>query len=144
MGSKRDLTGVWHGIYTYTTQPHIPESHFLCVLIESGGRLSGTIHEEMNHFRGGATQENATVEGSHSAGAVSFNKTYDGSGKKTHSVSYSGHFDAIQDEIEGTWKIGGSSRSFTGRFLMTRRRSEELKYGKQVEENSAKEDMQAL
>jgi hypothetical protein len=140
MGGSEGLTGVWHGLYTYTTQPFIPESHFVCVLIDSGGRLTGTAYETMNHYRRAATNENATIEGSHNAGTVSFIKTYDGSGKQSHSVSYSGHANATQDEIEGTWKIGGIFRSVTGRFLMVRKRSESHVYSEELQAHHAREE----
>jgi len=128
MADRDSLTGVWHGLYTYTTQPQIPESHFVCILIESSGRLMGTIHESMNHSGSSATDENAVIEGIHDAGAISFIKTYDGSGARSHSVAYSGNVNASRDEIEGTWTIAAKRRNLIGRFLMIRKRGEKQEH----------------
>jgi hypothetical protein len=45
-------------------------------------------------------------------GAVNFTKTYDGSGGQTHSVAYSGAFDASKRCIAGTWKIDTTTGPF--------------------------------
>ncbi len=119
------LTGVWHGLYTYPTAPHMPESHYVCVLIDNGGRLSGTIHEAMNHYRGPATQENAIVDGAYADSHVTFLKTYDGSGAASHSVAYRGELSADRDEIEGDWSVYGQNGVFSGRFLMIRKRGQD-------------------
>lgn len=92
--------------------------------MESGGRLTGTIHESMNHNGRAATQENAIIEGLHHESAISFIKTYDGSGVQSHSVVYSGNVNATRDEIEGMWTIAVERRNLTGRFLMIRKRGE--------------------
>ena len=44
-----NLTGVWHGLYTYPGQ-HQPV-YFVATLIDSGGQLSGMTHEsEIGEF----------------------------------------------------------------------------------------------
>lgn len=121
---RDSLTGVWHGLYTYASQPQMPESHFVCVLIDAGGHLSGTIHEVMNHYRKPPTDENAIVEGEHRDGQVEFVKTYDGSGRLSHKVRYSGRLNGSREEIEGNWYLRSLFRTYSGRFLMIRRRDE--------------------
>lgn len=122
---RSSLTGVWHGLYTYPSAPHMPESHYVCVLIDSGGRLSGTIHETMNHYGGASTQENAIVDGAYANTEVTFLKTYDGSGVASHSVAYRGVLNTDRDEIEGDWSVYGPHGVFSGRFLMIRRRGQD-------------------
>ncbi len=127
MPTKDDpsLTGVWHGLYTYTSHAHLPESHFICVLIDNGNRLSGTIHEVMNHAQGTPTEVFALIDGAHRGGYVTFLKTYDGTGGRTHSVSYAGDLSGDQDEIEGEWRVDGRYGVSTGRFLMIRKRGQD-------------------
>ena len=120
--NSSSLSGVWHGLYSYVTNPWIRESHFVAVWIDSGGFLTGTIHETMNLPHGKAVDTNANVEGSHRDGAVNFIKTYDGTGGHLHSVAYSGVLSDDCNEIEGDWVIQSPRRVFRGRFLMVRNR----------------------
>ena len=117
------LTGVWHGLYTYTSHAYMPESHFVCVLIDNGGRLSGTIHETINRYRAASSEAFALVDGAHCAGHVTFLKTYDGTGGVSHRVSYAGMLICDGDEVEGDWRIEGQYGVTTGHFLMIRKRA---------------------
>ncbi len=121
---EKSLTGVWHGTYSYTTYPQMPESHFVATLIDSGTTLSGTIHEVMNHYRGGFDTVNAIVTGSHDGNAVLFLKSYDGTAGLSHTVHYSGSVSWDRLEIEGNWHIPSPRGHFRGRFLMIRRRGQ--------------------
>ncbi len=58
----QDLTGVWHGLYTYASQ-NLAVS-FVATLIETGSSVSGTTHEPCT--MGGSPDETvfATVLGS--------------------------------------------------------------------------------
>jgi hypothetical protein len=116
------LTGVWHGLYTYCSHPHLPESHFICVLIDNGGRLSGSIHETMNRLRDTPVEAFAFVDGAHCGNHVTFLMTYDGTGGQTHGVSYAGTISDDREEIEGEWRIDGRYGTFSGNFLMIRKR----------------------
>lgn len=118
------LTGVWHGLYTYPSHPHMPESHFVCVLIDVGGALSGTIHEDMQQYRQPSVKANASVDGHHSGTTVAFVKTYDGTGGQSHSVQYIGLVSGERDEIEGDWHVQNWLGRFSGRFLMIRKRGQ--------------------
>ncbi len=111
------LTGVWHGLYSY---PGFAEPvYFVATLIQSGGSISGTIHEaEIGRNRAPLTLY-ASVSGSVDRPNVDFAKTYDGSGGWTHTVMYSGQLADDGSEIEGTWTIRGG---WSGRFLMIRSR----------------------
>ena len=124
MTAKDDvsLTGVWHGLYTYTSHPHMPESHFICVLIDNDGRLSGTIHEEINYRHSVPREAYALIDGAHCRGHITFLKTYDGTSGLTHSVSYAGDLSDDHDEIEGQWRIDGRHGASSGQFLMIRKR----------------------
>ena len=116
------LTGVWHGLYTYDSHPHMPESHFICVMIDNGGRLSGSINETMNRIANPAVETFALIDGAHCGGQVTFLKTYDGSGGQTHGVSYAGILSGDREEIEGEWRIDGRYGVSFGHFLMIRKR----------------------
>jgi hypothetical protein len=127
MTAKDDssLTGVWHGLYTHASHPQIPESHFVCILIDNGGRLSGTVHETMNRYRAGPAEASAMIDGAHCGGHVTFLKTYDGTGGQTHSVSYAGVLSGDGEEVEGEWRIDGRYGVLTGHFLMIRKRGQD-------------------
>ena len=116
------LTGIWHGLYTYDSHPHMPESHFICVMIDNGGRLSGSINETMNRASNPAVETFALIDGAHCGGQVTFLKTYDGSGGQTHGVSYAGILSGDREEIEGEWRIDGRYGVSFGHFLMIRKR----------------------
>lgn len=125
--SEIDLTGVWDGLYSYTRSGEL-ESTFTAVLFQTGGRLSGAIHETMRRRRGDVPA-NADVEGSVSGTVVSFAKHYDGTGGQQHTVMYEGRLSG--DEIEGIWSIP-SAPGNEGRFLMIRGRKAETRLKKEI------------
>jgi hypothetical protein len=109
----RNLTGVWHGLYTY---PHGGEGvSFVATLIETTSALSGTTHEPCRIGPPGTLY--ATVAGSRRDSAVAFVKTYDGSNPFYRTVAYEGTLSGDGNEIEGRWIVPGS---WSGRFLMIR------------------------
>jgi hypothetical protein len=111
------LTGVWHGLYSY---PEFAESvYFVATLIQSGGSISGTIHEAEIGRNGAPLTLYASVSGSVDKPNVDFAKTYDGSGGWSHTVTYSGLLNDDWSEIDGTWTI---QDVWSGRFLMIRSR----------------------
>lgn len=119
MDSSRDdgpsLTGMWRGLFSY---PHSYETTpFVAILVQSGAGISGTTHEpcQVGPRRGRTLY--ATLSGTRDGAAVSFVKTYDGSGGWTHAVTYDGRIAADGNEIEGRWHIPGM---WSGRFLMLR------------------------
>lgn len=124
-----DLTGVWDGLYSYTHTGEL-ESTFTAVLFQTGGRLSGAIHETMRRRRGDIAA-NAEVDGVVEGTTVAFAKHYDGTGGVQHTVAYEGRLSG--DEIEGVWSIP-SAPANTGRFLMIRGRKAENRAEKRVSE----------
>lgn len=115
------LTGVWHGLYTYPERARLPETPFTAVILDSGGHITGTIHEVLQGWRG-ARETNASLTGTTFGDAVTFVKTYDGTNGVKHTVHYDGHLNRERDEIEGRWSIKGD---WSGRFLMIRKRGQD-------------------
>lgn len=112
---KTNLTGVWHGLYSY--ERFREPVYFVATLIDSGSFVSGTTHESEIGERGAPLTLFAAIEGASAEGDVDFTKTYDGSGGWAHSVAYDGRLSADGTEVEGRWTIG---RQAAGRFLMIR------------------------
>jgi hypothetical protein len=119
----QNLTGVWHGLYTY---PHGQSVSFVATLIDSAGALSGSTHEPGGH--GGAPSGTlyATLIGRRAGSAVTFRKTYDGKLPHYRAVDYAGTLNADATEVEGRWTIAGV---WSGTFLMIRpaRKEESVK-----------------
>jgi hypothetical protein len=113
--SPQNLTGVWHGLYSYPYN-RAPVS-FVATLIEAGSTVSGTTHEPCD--MGGRPNDTlyATLLGRRQASTVSFLKTYDGANPHYGRVTYEGTLSADGTEIEGRWIVPGS---WSGKFLMVR------------------------
>lgn len=110
--SPQNLTGVWHGLYSY---PHNrPAVSFVATLIECGSALSGTTHEP---YGSGGRMLYATLLGHRRDRTVTFVKTYDGDNPHYGRVAYEGTLSADGTEIEGRWIVPGD---WSGRFLMIR------------------------
>jgi hypothetical protein len=114
---NENLTGVWHGLYSY--QAYREPVYFVATLIDTGSMIAGTTHESEIGESGAPLTMFASIEGQRSGHAVTFTKSYDGSGGWDHSVAYSGELSADCSEIEGQWSIGSKA---SGRFLMIRNR----------------------
>ena len=119
MSDDVDLGGAWNGEYFY---PGSPEGvTFVALLIDAGGRFSGSIHE----YEGIVSEQRillyAAVDGRHEGSQVSFLKTYDGTGGWKHTVGYDGSLNADATEISGHWYIDG----IRGRFVMIRADAQE-------------------
>jgi hypothetical protein len=109
-----NLTGVWHGLYTYS---HGGSVSFVTTLIDSGGSFSGSVHE-LCYYRGATIY--ATLAGARQGSAVSFLKTYEKSAGPNYvaSVQYEGALNGDATEIEGRWTI--RPMGLSGKFLMIR------------------------
>ena len=116
------LTGVWHGAYSYVTLPWMPDNDFVAVLIDSGGVLSGTVHEAMRNSTGTVADTEAAIQGDRQGTQVSFIKSYSGH-LAGHRVFYDGVWDIAADEIQGEWRIPVGMDAECGRFVMRRRRA---------------------
>jgi len=113
--SAANLTGIWHGIYSYPI-PRAPVS-FVATLIETASTVSGTTHEPCTI--GGSPNETmyATLLGSRQRSTVTFVKTYDGANPGYGKVAYAGTLSPDGTEIEGRWTVPGN---WSGKFLMIR------------------------
>jgi hypothetical protein len=125
--SLQNLTGIWHGLYSYPYGRRAPVS-FVATLIEAGSTVSGTTHETCE--MGGLPNQTlyATLLGRRQDSAVVFLKTYDGSNPHYGRVSYDGTLSADGTEIEGRWILPGSS----GKFLMIRSAGKEESIRREV------------
>ena len=112
--NERNLTGVWHGLYTYPTGLSVS---FVATLIDSGSHLSGSTHEPSAGHSPGATLY-ATLSGSCRDKVVLFEKTYDRAGPDyENAIAYDGTLSGDGTEIEGRWTIRDV---LSGKFLMIR------------------------
>jgi hypothetical protein len=104
------LTGVWSGYYGYDGQSgRVP---FQAKLAAAGATFAGTTIEPNTFGEPTTMFLTANVVGQASNGAVSFIKTYDGTGGQTHSVSYRGTLTANSQCVAGTWTIDAISGPF--------------------------------
>jgi len=111
-----NLTGVWDGTFV---QPQVGMVTFLATLIDSGGALGGNVTEPCirpDCLVGGT--HNASIAGHRSGSAVSFVKRYEPSGCGYDTVLYEGVVNAEATEIDGRWRLPGTTAS--GTFLMVR------------------------
>jgi hypothetical protein len=115
MRPGEDLSGVWHGLYSYDVG--IAPVYFVATLIQSGSNLSGLTHEQEKGENGAPLTLFASIDGTCSPTLVRFTKHYDGSGGWDHAVAYNGQVQGDGNEIEGLWQV----EHVTGRFLMIRR-----------------------
>jgi hypothetical protein len=109
-----NLTGVWQGLYSYSSGQSIS---FVATLIDSGASFSGSIHEPSIF---GDTIY-ATLSGTRQGSAVSFLKTYEKSAGPQYasSIQYEGALNGDATEIEGRWTIRAVF-GVSGKFLMIR------------------------
>ena len=115
---SKDLTGLWHGLYSYGFALHGDHVNFVTTIDQAGETISGTIEEP------GALSD---FTGSVSGTAVRFTKTYRGA----HSVDYRGQLSTDVSEIEGLWRLPGG---MTGPFLMVRAPKATVSVEQQVHE----------
>jgi len=109
------LTGVWDGTYT---QPGVGIVTFLATLIETGGALGGNVTEPCATPGCSLSTHNASIAGHRSGSTVSFIKRYEPPGYGYNTVSYEGTVNADATEIDGRWRLPGTTTS--GTFLMIR------------------------
>jgi hypothetical protein len=110
-----DLTGDWHGQYSYPS--HHGPVHFTASLTEIASWLAGVIEETATAGPVRGTTITATVQGRRAGRAVTFLKLYDATAPAYDTVHYAGDVNDDATEIEGRWTVPGS---WSGRFLMIR------------------------
>ena len=111
----RDLTGRWQGRYYY--QDGRESVAFVVDMYDNGGKLEGRISEPNTFGGADARSLYANLAGGVQGRALSFSKTYDGTGGQSHSVQYRGELDQDDMSAKGTWRIPGAN----GRFELYRR-----------------------
>lgn len=104
-----DLSGVWQGAFWGEGQT---PTNFQATLRQAGNSLSGSIVETNNFGATGLPFLLSTISGNARGAAVSFTKTYDGTGGVRHSVSYSGTVSSGGRRVTGTWRAGTLSGNF--------------------------------
>jgi hypothetical protein len=112
---SHDLTGIWDGTFI---QPQGGMVTFLATLIESGGALGGSVTEPCISPGCPLRTHNASIAGHRSGSTVTFVKRYEPPGYGYDTVSYDGLVNAEATEIDGRWRLPGTS--FSGTFLMVR------------------------
>lgn len=110
---SEDLSGVWDGTYI---QPGTGMVTFTATLVETGGALIGDVTEPCSNPRCPLRTHNASITGHRSGSTVSFVKRYDPPGYGFEAVHYDGVTNAEATEIDGRWRLPGTS----GSFLMIR------------------------
>ena len=117
-----DLTGRWTGVYFYPDD-HVwnandayPPTPFTAELVESGGAVTGTTHEQDLMGPEQSVEIIAVIEGAREGETLSFIKYPD----SWHQVPihYTGVIAPDGDAISGEWTIPGS---WSGAFRMQRR-----------------------
>src|ERR1035438_10092208 len=99
-----DLTGVWHGLYTYSRSQE--SVSFVATLIETHSYISGSIHEPKTAGDPPYGTMYATLLGTRHGSAVAFLKTYDTLDPIYRPpIAYEGTLSGDETEIEGRWNI---------------------------------------
>jgi len=111
VGAPADLSGKWDGVYAYPAVPGAgPTMPFLAEIVDTGGRITGTIIEP-HEFRGGTAH--SSLEGVHAGSTVDFLKTYHAAGEEyDEPVAYAGTLSADGNVITGHWMLSEWSGSF--------------------------------
>jgi len=127
MGTDENLTGIWHGLYTYPVAR--ARVLFDATLIESGRWLSGSTHEVSTAGPSQGQIIYATILGERSGSRVTFTKAYDGTAPGYTVVEYEGALSEDCSEIEGRWAI---RKNWSGKFLMIRSSGKEQTVAQEV------------
>ncbi|MGE0420975.1 MAG: hypothetical protein AB7O88_01845 [Reyranellaceae bacterium] len=112
------IGGRWLGRYYYSGQQadRPPVEFELTLEVPAAGQVTGRMSEPNTFGKPGVPFLYAHVRGEIVDNHLRFIKTYDGTGGQTHSVAYSGTFNASWTTMVGTWRINDT----TGRFDLRR------------------------
>jgi hypothetical protein len=110
-----DLTGLWHGLYSYPRNR--PPVHFVATLNESHSWITGSTEETGTGWDVRGVTITASLQGRQTDRSVTLLKLYDGPPRGYDTVHYAGTVSADGNEIEGQWTVPGS---WAGSFLMIR------------------------
>jgi hypothetical protein len=101
--NPHDLTGQWHGTYTYPAQSG-PPTPFIARLLDEHGAISGLIFEPEMLVSGETIT--AVVEGHRAGRSVDFTKTYQNSlPDYENPIDYVGQLSANGNEVRGVWSL---------------------------------------
>jgi hypothetical protein len=126
---EQNLTGVWHGLYSYSNGLSVS---FVATLVEIAGLLSCSIEEPCMTRQCPSDIIHAALAGRRQASAVTFMKTYEQAGPGYENpVAYDGALSSDANEIEGRWNIPGS---LSGKFMMIRSASRAVAVERKVSE----------
>ena len=124
-----DLSGVWNGTYI---QPGTGMVTFTATLVEAGGAIAGHVTEPCSNPRCPVRTHSASITGHRAGTVVSFVKRYEPAGYGFDIVHYDGIMNGEATEIDGRWRLPGTS----GSFLMVRssKRAQASTTGQQADE----------
>jgi len=130
-----NLSGVWHGQYTYD-EPGREAVGFIAELSDAAGVLAGWT-EETVEVAGAPATLRAALQGKRSGGFVTLVKLYErvqssAPGRVYDYVHYEGDVTPDGCEIEGRWNV----RTSSGRFLMLREGGEGAKVASRATERA--------
>ena len=116
--SPLNLTGVWHGLYSYpVAMPSVP---FVATLSDQGGWFDGTTEETGSVGDVVGRTLTASLQGRRSGRSITMLKIYHGPSAYYDSVHYAGDLNEDGTEISGTWRVAAN---WSGTFLMIRQRA---------------------
>ena len=118
--SPLNLTGVWHGLYSY--QAAIASVSFVATLSDQGGWFDGTTEEIGGVGDAVGRTLTASLQGRRFKRSITMSKIYHRASAYYDSVHYSGELNEDGTEIAGIWRV---SSSWSGTFLMVRSRKAE-------------------
>ena len=113
--SVLNLTGTWHGLYTYPARKK--SVSFIATLSEVDGWFDGTTEEIGSAGEAIGQRLAASLQGRRTGRSVTMLKIYHGAYALYDSVHYAGDLNEDGTEIHGTWRVPGS---WSGPFLMIR------------------------
>jgi hypothetical protein len=116
--SPLNLTGVWHGLYSYPVA--VPSVSFVATLSDQGGWFDGTTEEIGTVGDAVGRALTATLQGRRSGRSLTMLKIYHGASACYDSVHYAGELSEDGTEINGTWRV---TDNWSGTFLMIRQRA---------------------
>lgn len=113
-----DISGNWTGVYRYDDKS-MPSVLFFANILQSGSFISGTTKEDNSFVIAGPEILKANIEGEIAGQNIVFEKTYLAGINDGVAIKYTGIVDENSSRIEGVWVID----SFSGKFIMTRRKT---------------------
>jgi hypothetical protein len=117
-GPGLTVGGTWRGRYHYPNNAQAPVQ-FQFDIETRGARVTGRSQEPNTFGEAGVPYLYATINGTVTPdGQLRFTKTYDGTGRVSHSVEYEGIIDYSTGTLSGTWHIGATRGQFEMQKVM--------------------------